>query len=123
LFADAFRLASGGYAPMNTQLQQAQGIEGMGQQALDMGAQLGGRMANPAGAQALMQGGMAAANTLGSVQGYNPMGTALSGLSQNQQFTNALGGMFGNRPTAQMYGTNPGSQQTQMLAAQDAWFR
>jgi hypothetical protein len=114
LFADAFRLASGGYAPMNTQLQQAQGIEGIGQQALDMGAQLGGRMANPAGAQALMQGGLAAANTLGSVQGYNPMGTALSGLAQNQQFTQGLGNWFsgfnvgpGGMPTGSMGGISP----------------
>jgi hypothetical protein len=123
MLSDAFRLASGGYSPLNTQLQQAQGIEGMGQSALDLGAQLGGRAANPSGANALFQGGMSAANTLGAVQGNNPMANMLMGLGQNQQFTNALGGMFGNQSTASMYGTNPGSQQTQMLAAQDAWFR
>jgi hypothetical protein len=123
LFSDAMRLAAGGYSPLTTQLQAAQGIEGMGQQALELGSALGGRIANPAGAQALQSGGNLAAATLGSVQGYNPMGTALSGLSQNQQFINALGGMFGNRGTAQQYGTNPFSQQTSMLAAQDAWFR
>jgi hypothetical protein len=123
LFADAFRLAGGAYSPLNTQLQQAQGIEGMGQQALELGSALGGRIANPAGASALQQGGNLAAQTLGAVQGYNPMASALTGLGQNQQFTNALGGMFGNQSTAQMYGTNPFSQQTSMLAAQDAWFR
>jgi hypothetical protein len=123
LFSDAMKIASGGYAPLMQQLQSAQGIEGMGQQALELGSALGGRIANPAGASALMQGGMSAANTLGQVQGYNPTASALMGLGQNQQFTNALAGMFNNQNTAQMYGTNPGSQQTQMLAAQDAWFR
>jgi hypothetical protein len=123
LFADAFRLAGGAYSPLNTQLQQAQGIEGMGQQALELGSALGGRIANPSGASALLQGGMGAAQSLGSVAGYNPMASALMGLGQNQQFTSALGGMFGNQSTAQMYGTNPFSQQTSMLAAQDAWFR
>lgn len=123
LFKDAFGIASGGYAPLNTQLQQAQGIEGLGQQTLDLGAQLGGRAANAGGAQALLQGGMAAANTLGAVQGYNPLGSTLSGLTQNPQFTQALTNYFGNAPTAQQYGTNIGSQQTSMLAAQDAWFK
>jgi hypothetical protein len=123
LFSDAMKIASGGYAPLMQQLQSAQGIEGMGQQALELGSALGGRIANPSGASALMQGGMSAANTLGQVQGYNPTASALMGLGQNQQFTNALAGMFNNQNTAQMYGTNPGSQQTQMLAAQDAWFR
>lgn len=123
LFADALRLAAGGYSPLSQQLQTAQGIEGMGQQALELGSALGGRIANPSGASALMQGGMAAANTLGAVQGYNPLASTLMGLGQNQQFTNALSGMFGNRATAQTYGTTPGSQQTAMLAAQDAWFR
>lgn len=123
LFSDALKLAAGGYTPLNTQLQQAQGIEGLGQQSLELGSALGGRLANPTGANALMQGGMAAANTLGQVQGYNPLASGLMGLAQNQQFTNALGNMFGNQPTAQTYNTNPFSQQTSMLAAQDAWFR
>jgi hypothetical protein len=116
LFADAFRLASGGYSPLNTQLQQAQGIEGMGQQALELGSALGGRIANPAGATALQSGGNLAASTLANVQGYSPMGTALSGLSQNQQFNNALGnwtsGLFntagpGGMPTGSMGGISP----------------
>jgi hypothetical protein len=123
LLGGAFNLASGSYAPFQTQLQQAQGIESLGQSALDIGAQLGGRQANPTGAQALFQGGNAAAASMAAANAYNPMATALQGIGSNQQFTNALSGMFNQqRPTAQTYGTNPGSQQTQMLAAQDAWF-
>jgi hypothetical protein len=95
MLSDAFKLATGSYSPLSTQLSQAQGVEGLGQTSLDLGAQLGGRAANAGGAQALMQGGLAAANTLGAVQGNNPMANMLMGLGQNQQFTNALGGMFG----------------------------
>jgi len=95
MLSDAFKIATGGYSPLSTQLSQAQGVEGLGQTSLDLGAQLGGRAANAGGAQALMQGGLAAANTLGAVQGNNPMANMLMGLGQNQQFTNALGGMFG----------------------------
>ena len=123
LLGGAFNLASGSYAPLQTQLQQAQGVEALGQSTLDMGAQLGGRTANAAGANALMQGGMAAAGSMASANSYNPMASALQGLGSNQAFGQALSGMFNNRGTAQMYGTNPGSQQTQMLAAQDSWFQ
>jgi hypothetical protein len=123
LLGGAFNLASGSYAPFQTQLQQAQGIEALGQSPLDIGAQLGGRNANPTGAQALFQGGNAAAASMAAANAYNPAATALSGLGQNQQFTNALAGMFGNRNTANTYSTAPGSQQTSMLAAQDAWFQ
>jgi hypothetical protein len=123
LLGGAFNLASGSYAPFQTQLQQAQGIEGLGQGALDIGAQLGGRQANPTGAQALMQGGIAAAGSMAAANAYNPLATALQGIGQNKDFTNALSGMFNNQNTANTYGTTPGSQQTSMLAAQDAWFR
>jgi hypothetical protein len=123
LFKDAFGIASGGYAPLNTQLQQAQGIEALGQQPLELGAALGGRAVNNTGAQALFQGGNAAANTLGAVQGYNPLASTIQGLAQNPQFTQGLGNYFSSAPTAQQYGTNRGSQQTSMLAAQDAWFK
>lgn len=43
---------------------------------------------------------------------------AVSGLAQAG--LSALGGLFGNAGTAATYGTNPGSQQTAMLAAQDS---
>ena len=116
LFKDAFGLASGSYAPLSTQLQQAQGIEGLGQQTLELGANLGGRAVNTTGAQALMQGGNAAAQTLGSVAGYSPVGSALTGLSQNPAFTNALNSYF-NQPQTQ-YG-NFGSGFNSAAAQQD----
>ncbi len=122
LFKDAFGIASGGYTPLNTQLQQAQGIETLGQQPLEIGANLGGRAVNTAGAQALFSGGASAAQTLGAAQGYSPLGASLQGLGQNKQFTQALTNYFGNASTANKYNTNTGSQQTSMLAAQEQGF-
>ena len=114
LFKDAFGIASGGYAPLSTQLQQAQGIEGLGQQPLEIGANLGGRAVNTAGAQALFAGGNAAAQTLGKVSGYSPIGSTLQGLSQNPQFTQALQSYF-NQPQTPYgnYGSGFNSQQAQ----------
>ena len=45
------------------------------------------------------------------------------GLTFDSQTTNALGGGLNNVWTANKYGTNIGSQQTNMLAAQDAAFK
>lgn len=114
LFKDAFGIASGGYTPLNTQLQQAQGIETLGQQPLEIGANLGGRAVNTAGAQALFAGGNAAAQTLGKVSGYSPIGSTLQGLSQNPQFTQALQSYF-NQPQTPYgnYGSGFNSQQAQ----------
>lgn len=101
LFKDAFGIASGGYNPLNTQLQQAQGIEALGQQPLELGSALGGRAVNNTGAQALFQGGNAAAQSIGSVAGYNPLGSTLQGLGQNKQFTQAVGSYFNPQPQQQ----------------------
>jgi hypothetical protein len=95
LLGGAFNLASGAYAPLQTQLAQAQGIEALGQSALDIGAQLGGRVANPTGAQALMQGGSAAANAMQAANAYNPMATALQGFANTPGMGQALSGLFG----------------------------
>ena len=125
LLGGAFNLASGSYAPLQTQLQQAQGIEGLGQSAMDIGSALGQRIttANTNAGNALLAGGTAAAAARAQGQAYNPFATALQGLGSNKDFTNSLAGMFNNQSTATQYGTLPGSQQTSMLAAQDAWFK
>lgn len=79
--------------PFTTTLGGASTIESLGQQPLDIGAQLGGKSAT-AGAnvgQSLLTGGMSAAKTVQAANSYSPFGTALQGLSGNQQLTNALG--------------------------------
>lgn len=129
LLSGGLQLAQGAYAPLSQQLSTAQGIEALGQSALDIGAQLGGRVANPSGASALLQGGIGAAQALQQANQYSPAASLLSGLGANQNFTNALGGLFSSGYSnpwsgaslsqwASPAGVTVGSQQANMLASQ-----
>lgn len=118
-------ITSLGYNPYKTQFGLAQSLESAGQGALDIGSSLGGRAAS-AGANVgntLFAGGRAAANAMYDANAYSPLGTAISGLGNSPRLMSGIQNYFGNAPTAQQYGTNVGSQQTQMLAEQDSWFR
>ena len=90
LFGTGGNLLNQGYqgqvaalSPYQAYLQGATGLESLGQQPLEMGSALGGRIANPQGANALYGGGMGAAQTMGAANAYNPFATALIGASQN----------------------------------------
>lgn len=101
LFGTGGNLLTQGYGgqaaaltPYQAYLQGATGLESLGQQTLDTGAALGGRNANPSGANALYGGGMAAANTAASANAYNPFATALTNFSQNPALTSGVRNMF-----------------------------
>ena len=96
LMTQGYQGQAGALAPYEAYLRGAAGLETLGQAPLDIGAQLGGRMANPTGAQALLQGGMAAAGTQARADAYNPFATALVGASQSKPLTDAFGRMFSN---------------------------
>ncbi len=98
LFGTGGNLLNQGYqgqaaalTPYQAYLQGATGLENLGQQPLEMGAALGGRNANPTGANALAQGGMNAANSMFAANAYNPFATALTGISQNPALMRSLG--------------------------------
>ena len=123
-------LESAAYNPLKTQLGLLGTTETMGQQSYNQAIDLANQYAQ-AGARAgqlYLQPQQAAANAYSQYQGYSPMGTALSGAGS------ALGGMSGagggasswfnsligsNAGTAMRYGTDLGSQQTNMLQAQE----
>jgi hypothetical protein len=88
-------LTTQGYGPLQTQLGLAGTIEGYGQQALDIGAQLGGRSATAGQtvANALLTGGTNAARTAQAGQAYSMPGALLQGAGSNQ----ALNSWFQNR--------------------------
>lgn len=81
----------GALSPFSTYLGGTSTLENLGQQPLDIGAQLGGRSANAMGAQALLTGGLGAARSMQEANAYNPYGAALQGVGssinayQNQQ--------------------------------------
>ena len=125
----------GALSPFQAYLTGTQGIEGLGQSALDIGSQLGGRSAQ-AGAnvgQFLQRGGQVAALTAQGGQ-FDPFAYALQGLGQNRRLQTALERQFspfGNTPQGG-YGqqeqylsgalANPQTQQARMLAAQELGF-
>jgi hypothetical protein len=89
----------GSYAPFLTGLGAAGQVEQLGMEPLTLGAALGGRIANPTGASAMLQGGMGAAQTLQRGTGTSALGGLLSGFGQqigSQGFGNTNLGMYGN---------------------------
>ena len=101
LFGTGGNLLTQGYggqvaalSPYQAYLQGATGLESLGQQPLELGSALGGRIANPTGANALYGGGMGAAQTMGAANAYNPFATALTGFSRSPSLTNAAANWF-----------------------------
>jgi hypothetical protein len=125
LFGTGGNLLTQGYqgqaaalTPYQAYLQGATGLESLGQQPLEMGAALGGRNANPTGANALYGGGMGAANTMFGANAYNPFATALVGASQNPALMRAAGNAFGFGNTNALDTSRYGSGLTGFEAAQ-----
>ena len=84
----------GGIVPLQGYLGAASDIEALGRQPLDIGASLGGGSA--AASQALLQGGLGAAQTMQAANALNPTASFLQGLGSNQQLTSALGNYASN---------------------------
>ena len=63
--------------PYQAYLQGATGLEALGQQSLDIGSGIGAKVGSPTGAQALLAGGMGAAQTMQAANAYNPFAEAL----------------------------------------------
>lgn len=115
--SSGYGLQSASLQPWQQYMQGAQSVESMGQGALDMSSALGAKQSTAGANQAqyLSRTGMPYTGSA--------VGSGLMGLANNSNFTNALGSAFGGMSAANTYGTNVGSQQTNMLAAQDSWFR
>ena len=96
LFGTGIDLASAGYNPMKTQFGLAQSLESAGQNALDLGLNVGGRSAQ-AGANVgntLLRGATGAAEALAAANRYSPVGAALSGAAANPAFVQGVGNLF-----------------------------
>lgn len=94
LLSAAYRGQIGALAPFETYLGQAKAIEALGQQPLDIGAQLGGRAASPAAAQAILSSGTNAARAQEPVNAYNPFADFLTMFSQNPALVRGTGNLF-----------------------------
>jgi hypothetical protein len=107
LLSNIPQLTTAGYGPLQTQLGLASSIENLGQEALTLGLDVGGRNA-AAGAragQSLLESGILASRTQQAANSWSPFGTALQGLGSSYMggsFRGLLGGGGGY--------TGPGSQ-------------
>jgi hypothetical protein len=91
----------GALRPFEAYFGQEKAIEGLGQQPLDIGINLGAKGMSPSATNALFAGGTNAANTMANVNAYNPVATALISGSQNPQLMSAFtSGGFGGGPDA-----------------------
>lgn len=98
----------GALAPYQAYLGGATGLEALGQQPLELGSALGGRIANPTGANALYQGGMAAARSQAAADAYNPFASALTSFTSNPAAARNLQSMFGGTPIVSGVGLGAG---------------
>lgn len=94
----------GALAPYQAFLGGATGLEQLGQQPLEIGSALGGRIANPTGANALYQGGMAAAQSMYGANAYNPFASALTSFASNPAAARNLRSLFGGTPIVSGFG-------------------
>jgi hypothetical protein len=97
LLGGGIDLTSQAYNPYKTQFGLAQTLESAGANSLSMGSELGGRAAQYGGnaGNTLYQGGMAAANTMGTANKQNPWADAIGGALGNQQLMSGVANMFG----------------------------
>jgi hypothetical protein len=87
----------GALSPFTSYLGSGQAIEGLGQESLRLGSELGGK-ASTAGANAgqfLFTGGSNAAMARQAGSGFSPSAGLLQGLGSNKQFTQGLSNYFG----------------------------
>lgn len=99
-------LTSAAYQPLSTQLGLAGNVEELGQQALNIGSSLGGRVTQGSAAAGNLLGqGMANAAAIQQrANQISPLGSTLQGLGSNQQFTSGVANWFNNLISPTPYG-------------------
>ena len=86
----------GALSPFSTYLGGSSTLEGLGQQPLEMGVNIGGRNVNTTGANALLEGGINAARTMQTANAYNPYAAVLQGVASNPYVQQGARSLFGN---------------------------
>jgi len=95
LLDQGYRGQTAALGPYEAYLAQMKQLEALGQQPLELGINIGAKGQSTAGANALLQGGMAAAGSNFAANAYNPFATALTQASQNPAFQQGLSNAFG----------------------------
>jgi hypothetical protein len=117
LFGTGGNLLTQGYGgqaaalgPYQAYLQGATGLEALGQDPLNLGSALGGRIANPEGGAALLRGGLSAAGqNQFNANAFNPFATALTQASMNPTFASGVRNLFSGGSTQPSAGNLAGT--------------
>jgi len=100
---------AGAYAPFTAGLGTAQTIEELGQNPLNIGMAIGGRNVNQSGANALLTGGISAAQTTQRAANYSPSATLFSSLGNvASRYTPSLTELYKQYQQGQQNYTPPG---------------
>lgn len=94
LLTQGYQGQAGALAPYTAYLGGATGLEALGQDPLNIGSALGGRIANPQGGSFLMQGNTPTQMSY-QANAYNPFATFLTGAGSNPALASGLGNLFG----------------------------
>lgn len=105
LLSAAYRGQIGALAPFEAYLDQAKTLEGLGQQPLTLGINIGAKGMSPAAAESLLTGGTNAARALERANAFNPFATTLTMASRNPEFKNAIGNLFNRNVPALDFST------------------
>jgi len=105
LLTQGYQGQTAALGPYEAYLAQMKGLEGLGQQSFDLGVNIGGK-GSATSANALLQGGMASAQTRGAADAYNPFATALTQASQNPQLMGMFSGGGGSSSMSSPYYQN-----------------
>ena len=85
----------GALSPFTTYLGGVGTLEEFGQQPFNLGVNLGGRNINQTGAQALLEGGLSAAQTMRQANAYDPWAAALQGVGSSPYIQQGARSLFG----------------------------
>ncbi len=102
-----YGLQASALGPYEAYLAQMKQLEALGQQPLDLGINIGAKGQSTGAAQALLSGGMAAAQTRGAADAYNPFATALTQAGQNPAFGRGVSNLFGGYNASADIAANP----------------
>lgn len=94
LINQGYQGQSAALGPYEAYLAQMKALEGLGQQPLDIGINIGAKGQSATGAQALYGGGMASAQTTAGANAYNPFANLLYSAGQNPKFQSGLEKLF-----------------------------
>ena len=85
----------GAYDPYKAAMAGVTQLEQLGQQPFQLGMDIGSKNANPTGASALYQGGVASSTAAVPANKYNPFASVLTGAAGSATLTDALAKIFG----------------------------